>query len=186
MLHSKKEGPDAMMSRPKFASFGRMGDDPRPLKSDALIADGNSILRDVTASTKRLSSHTAKPPACDRRLCLVPHTYRFLGRQSLGVEPAVKSIRFFTFVPTLRSAEKGDVPVRPRKIIGRTAAFLRLHGLPHACRTLMCFSDKRSQVPFYLAGKRSTNILRKLRIFHSTAKEKPRHPSVEMSGPPAS
>jgi hypothetical protein len=36
----------------------------------------------------------------------VPHTRRFLGRQSLGVEPAVKSGGFFTFAPHFRAAEK--------------------------------------------------------------------------------
>jgi hypothetical protein len=29
----------------------------------------------------------------NRRLCLVPHTRRFSGQQSLGVEPAVKSMQ---------------------------------------------------------------------------------------------
>ena len=35
----------------------------------------------------------------------VPHTRRFLGQQSLGVEPAVKRCGFFTF-PHFRAAEK--------------------------------------------------------------------------------
>jgi hypothetical protein len=36
----------------------------------------------------------------------VPHTRRFLGQQSLGVEPAVKRCGFFTFAPHFRAAEK--------------------------------------------------------------------------------
>jgi hypothetical protein len=35
---------------------------------------------------KKASSHTAKAPAHEnQRLCLVPHTCRFLGQQSLGL-----------------------------------------------------------------------------------------------------
>jgi len=60
------------------------------------------------------ADQTAKPPArfCGQRLCLVPHTRRFLGQQSLGVEQAVKCswCGFFTFYPPLlcRYAKRGD------------------------------------------------------------------------------
>jgi hypothetical protein len=76
------------------------------LTSDARISDLGSILRDVTASTKRLSSHSKAAGPRNQRLCLVPHTCRFLGQQSLGIDPAVKGSSLH-LVPTLRSA-KGD------------------------------------------------------------------------------
>jgi hypothetical protein len=83
--------PSAGMSRPKFASFGRMGDDPRPLVSDASRPDRISIFCEVMASTKRrLQRQQSRRRVRSQQLCLVPHTCRFLGQQSLGVEPAVK------------------------------------------------------------------------------------------------
>ena len=61
--------------------------------------------------TQKGCSETAKAPAHEnQRLCLVPHTCRFLGQQSLGCRTSGEALlvmRFFTFVPTLRSA-KGD------------------------------------------------------------------------------
>src|SRR6202035_3712729 len=54
------------------------------LMSDADVSDLGSFLRDVTASTKRLSSHSKAAGPRNQRLCLVPHTCRFLGQQSSG------------------------------------------------------------------------------------------------------
>jgi hypothetical protein len=52
----KKDGPNPLAGRGRsLRLFGRMGDDPRPLTSDARRSDCISIFRDVTASTKRLS-----------------------------------------------------------------------------------------------------------------------------------
>jgi hypothetical protein len=57
-----------------------------------------------------IAPQTAKPPALPHawRLCLVPHTGRFLGRPALGVEPAVKGSSLH-LVPVFRSA-KGGTP----------------------------------------------------------------------------
>jgi hypothetical protein len=82
---TKKRPRRSSGSGPKFASFGRMGDDPRPLMSDAWGRDSVSIFCEVTANTEMLSSHTAKAPAPKTSaFAFVPHTRRFLGRQSLG------------------------------------------------------------------------------------------------------
>jgi hypothetical protein len=48
----------------------------------------------------------------------VPHTRRFLGQQSLGVEPAVKRCGFFTFAPT-SVPRKREGPGRLGKISAR-------------------------------------------------------------------
>jgi hypothetical protein len=61
----KKEGPDTLAGRGRslrlLAVWGTFT--TGLWMSDAHRPDIGSILRDVTASTKRLSSHTAKPPA---------------------------------------------------------------------------------------------------------------------------
>jgi hypothetical protein len=54
----------------------------------------------------------------------VPHSCRFLGRQSLGVEPAVKGSSLH-LVPILPFRERGTHGPTA-KIAGRTTAFLRL------------------------------------------------------------
>ena len=74
--------------------------------SDAPTPDLGSMLRDVTASTKRLSSHSKAAGPRNQRLCLVPHTCRFLGQQSLGIELAVKWSSLH-LVPTLPFREGG-------------------------------------------------------------------------------
>jgi hypothetical protein len=83
--------------------------------SDAPTSDLGSMLRDVTASTKRLSSHSKAAGPRNQRLCLVPHTCRFLGQQSLGIELAVKCSSLH-LVPTLPFREGGR-PVRQAKVM---------------------------------------------------------------------
>jgi hypothetical protein len=78
---------------------------------------------------KKMHSNTAKAPAHEnQRLCLVPHTCRFLGRQSLGfAEPAGEGLvmRFLHPRPRTSVPRKGDAS-STQKIRGRTGAFLRL------------------------------------------------------------
>lgn len=89
---SKEEGPDALAGRGQsLRLLAVWGTITGLFDADACASDLGSNLRDVTASTKRLSSHS-KGAGQHQRLCLVPHTCRFLGQQSLGVEPAVKSM----------------------------------------------------------------------------------------------
>jgi hypothetical protein len=84
--------------------------------SDAPTSDLGSMLRDVTASTKRLSSHSKAAGPRNQRLCLVPHTCRFLGQQSLGIELAVKcsSVQVFTSSPPFRSVKGDDQSAKPK------------------------------------------------------------------------
>jgi hypothetical protein len=86
----QKEGPDTLAGRGRslrlLAVWGTTG----LLMSDAHASDLGSVLRDVTASTKRLSSHSKAAGPRNQRLCLVPHTCRFLGQQSLGCRTGVK------------------------------------------------------------------------------------------------
>jgi hypothetical protein len=73
---------------------------------------------------KKAEVQTAKPSALgSQRLCLVPHTRRFLGRQSLGAELAVKVMLvsgYFTFRPhtSFRGNEDGQSD-RQRLLIAR-------------------------------------------------------------------
>ncbi len=83
--------------------------------SDAPTCDLGSMLRDVTASTKRLNSHSKAAGPRNQRLCLVPHTCRFLGQQSLGIELAVKCSSLH-LVPTLPFREGGRL-VRQAKVM---------------------------------------------------------------------
>jgi hypothetical protein len=78
-----------------------------------------------------MSAHTAKPPGDveNRGFALVPHSRRFLGQQSLGVEPAVKGCGFFTFAPHFRAAKRGG-PGRLGKISARATARLRKKKAP--------------------------------------------------------
>jgi hypothetical protein len=74
---------------PKFCVLGRMGDDPGLSMSDAPASDCRSIFCEVMADTKRRKlRQQSRRPLGSQRLCLVPHTCRFLGQQSLGAEPA--------------------------------------------------------------------------------------------------
>src|SRR5205823_7314815 len=73
-------------------------------------------------------------------ICLVPHTCRFLARQALGVEPAVKSM-LFTFVPT-RPFREGGTLRSTWKGSGHTTAFLRLDEIPRA----VCLWTKGSRL----------------------------------------
>jgi hypothetical protein len=60
----KKEGPDTLAGRGRLRLLAIWGTFTTGLwMSDAHRSNIGSILRDVTASTKRPSSHTAKPPA---------------------------------------------------------------------------------------------------------------------------
>jgi hypothetical protein len=101
-VRHEKEASTFGESRPKFASFGRMGDDPRPLMSDARESDCISIFREVTASTKRLSSQTAKPPArgCVRQAALPHPPYVPFSWTAIRwvVEPRVYSAAVFASV----------------------------------------------------------------------------------------
>lgn len=90
-VRPKKKAPALAGRGRSFRLSPYGGRSPAFLISDADASDRGSFLRDVTASTKRLSSHS-KGAGQHQRLCLVPHTCRFLGQQSLGVEPAVKSM----------------------------------------------------------------------------------------------
>ena len=83
------------------------------LRSDARVSDLGSILRDVTASTKRPSSHSKAAGPRNQRLCLVPHTCRILGQRSLGIEPAVKCSSLH-LVPTLAFHEGGRPSDKPK------------------------------------------------------------------------
>jgi hypothetical protein len=89
-------------------------------------------------SPARGNAQTAKPSAVrSQRLCLVPHTYRFLGRQSLGC-------RAGTGTRPHPSVQRGAPKPDRGKIIARVTAFLRLRALRsfggcHARRTWMCF-----------------------------------------------
>ena len=112
----KKKAPTPLQrSRPKFAPLAVWGTITGLLRLDARASDLGSILRDVTASTKRLSSHSKAAGPRNQRLCLVPHTSRFLGQQSLGIELAVKCPSLH-LVPTLLFREGGR-PVRQAKVM---------------------------------------------------------------------
>jgi hypothetical protein len=78
--------------------------------SDARASDLGSILRDVTASTKKLNSHSKAAGPRNQRLCLVPHTCRFLGQQSLGCRTGgeVLVMRVLHLRPHPSVQEKGD------------------------------------------------------------------------------
>jgi len=86
----KKEGPDTLAGRGRslrlLAVWGTFT--TGLWMSDAHRPDIGSILRDVTASTKRLSSRTAKAAGHVRnqRLCLVPHSAGFLDSNRWVVE----------------------------------------------------------------------------------------------------
>jgi hypothetical protein len=99
-----------------------MGDDPRPLMSDARQSDRISVFRDVTASTKSRVKHSkGAGQVRNQRLCLVPHTCRFLGQRSLGVEPAVKAAvvaASFTFVPRFCSRKGTPGPTMEECCVG--------------------------------------------------------------------
>jgi hypothetical protein len=88
---AKKEGPDTLAGRGRsLRLLAVWGTITGLLRSDARASDLELVLRDVTASTKRLSSHSKAAGPRNQRLCLVPHTCRFLGQQSLGRRTAVK------------------------------------------------------------------------------------------------
>jgi hypothetical protein len=110
---TKKRPRRSSGSGPKFASFGRMGDDPRPLMSEAWGCDSVSIFCEVTASTEMLSSHTAKAPAPKTSaFAFVPHTRRFLGRQSLGCRTGKHGV---PHLPAGNSVQlKKHIPVGPQ------------------------------------------------------------------------
>jgi hypothetical protein len=117
-VRSKKEGPDALAGRGQsLRLLAVWGTITGLFDADACASDLGSNLRDVTASTKRLSSHS-KGAGQHQRLCLVPHTCRFLGQQSLGVEPAVKSMPLH-----LRPA----LPFREKRTTSPTRENYRLH-----------------------------------------------------------
>ena len=106
----KKEGPDSRcnVEARRLRLLAVWGTITGLLRSDARTSDLGSILRDVTASTKRLSSRSkAAGAAAAKRLCLRPHTCRVLGRQSLGIELAVKCSSLH-LVPTLPFPQTGD------------------------------------------------------------------------------
>jgi hypothetical protein len=76
----------------------------------------------LKASTRRQQSRRS-----ERRLCLVPHTYRFLGQQSLGCrtgreDDAVRGC--FTFVPTSIHCG-GDASPSNAELSARPTARLR-------------------------------------------------------------
>jgi hypothetical protein len=113
---------------------------------------------------KKTEAGTAKPSALgSQRLCLVPHTRRFLGRQPLGVEPAVKVMLvsgYFTF-PSLRSrsAKKRDgqsdrerLPIARRLFCGSPCPHL---GTTHRVRTWGKGGPRhlRSRPSFYPTGQ---------------------------------
>jgi hypothetical protein len=99
------------------------------------------------ASTRKcaLAPQTAKPSAVrSQRLCLVPHTCRFLGRQSLGC-------RAGTGTRPHPSVQRGAPKPDSGKIIARVTAFLRLRALRsfggcHARRTWMCFLGNAREI----------------------------------------
>jgi hypothetical protein len=63
--------------------------------SDARQFDRNSIFREVLANTEMLirRQQSRRPLWAANGFAFVPHTRHFLGRQALGVEPAVKVTR---------------------------------------------------------------------------------------------
>ena len=98
---------------------------------------------EVMANTKRLSSETAKPPAiryAASGFAFVPHTCRFLGQQSLGIELAVKYwwCGFFTFRPQTSDQRKGGRPARPLELSALVTVGLRKREAPTPlCRGLV-------------------------------------------------
>jgi hypothetical protein len=81
-----------------------------------------------------IAPQTAKPPALPHawRLCLVPHTGRFLGRPALGVEPAVKGSSLH-LVPVFRSAKGGTPQSDHGELSVRVTARLRKKGPDRDC-----------------------------------------------------
>src|SRR5690349_18459124 len=73
-----------------------------------------SIFCEVIASTKRLSSHSKAAGPRNQRLCLVPHTCRFLGQQSSGCRTDSEGLKSSRVAPTLPVTRRGR-PVRPSK-----------------------------------------------------------------------
>ena len=65
------------------------------VRSSMPAASRRRFVSPVAASSARARSlrQQSRRPLGSQRLCLVPHTCRFLGQQSLGVEPAVKVMR---------------------------------------------------------------------------------------------
>jgi hypothetical protein len=89
--------------------------------SDALRSELGSMLRDVTVSTKRLSSYSKAAGPRNQRLCLVPHTCRFLGQQSLGCRTDGEGLK-----SSLRPLSSVRGTVNPTsQSYGRVTAFLR-------------------------------------------------------------
>ena len=83
-----------------------------------------SIFCEVIASTKRLSSHSKAAGPRNQRLCLVPHTCRFLGQQSSGCRTDNEGLKSSRVAPTLPVTRRGR-PVRPSKNSGREKVFSR-------------------------------------------------------------
>jgi hypothetical protein len=116
------------MSRPKFAPVSRMGGVASPALGchGAHASHDISISREVMASTEMSRSSIDSKAAgawAYRRLCLVPHTCRFLASVGLSTdsEGLKSSLRPHSVVP-----RRGQ-PVRPKKSAVRATAFVRLH-----------------------------------------------------------
>ena len=122
------------------------------LRSDARVSDLGSILRDVTASTKRLSSHSKAAGPRNQRLCLVPHTCRFLGTAIVGLSNGgeVLVMRVLHLRPHPSAQEKGGRPVRPRKNSAREMVFLRPRS---AYRAFPCGKRKAPTPPPMCRGQ---------------------------------
>jgi hypothetical protein len=89
-VRTKKESPDTWGAEAKFAPLAPGDERPRQASSD-----GNSISREVMASTKR--PKTAKPSAArSQRLCLPPPSRRFLRRQSSGCRTGGEGMRVWS------------------------------------------------------------------------------------------
>jgi len=73
---------------------------------------------------KKTEFHSRAAGPRNQRLCLVPHTCRFPGQQSLGIKLAVKWSSLH-LVPTLPFREGGR-PVRQAKVSRRVTAFCGL------------------------------------------------------------
>lgn len=99
----------------------------RPLVSDAPPSDRISIFREVMASTKRLKlRQQSRQPGKPTALPCPPYE-RFSWTAVVGRRTGSEGRCLLHLRPHTPFRERGDVPVRPRKIIGRTTAFLRPH-----------------------------------------------------------
>ena len=116
------------MSRPKFASFGRMGDDlPGLSMSDALASDRRSIFREVMTSTKKLlQTQQSRQRGCVAAsgFAFVPHTAVFLDGIRLGCRTGGEGVWPSPYRPTLTIPRARDGRPTSEKFVC-SMAFLR-------------------------------------------------------------